>query len=150
MTSKIKIISIMKIAGIIETCLYANDLDKAKSFYSALPGIEFLSEEPGRHIFFRCGNAVLLIFNPEHTSTEQTKFKDSKIPLHGAKGEGHIAFSINQNDLDEWKEFLITNDIPIESEVTWPNGSVSLYFRDPAENSLELVSPTIWEKGQSS
>lgn len=135
----------MNISGILETCLYANDLVRAKSFYSALPGIEPISEEEGRHVFFKCGNSMLLIFNPDHTSSEQTQMNEDDIPLHGTKGDGHIAFAIDKNELDEWREFLIDNNIPIESEVTWPNGSVSLYFRDPAGNSLEFVSPSIWE-----
>lgn len=135
----------MQISGILETCLYAKDLDKAKSFYTTLPGINLVSEEEGRHIFFKCGEGMLLIFNPHHTATEQTQINGSKIPLHGAEGEGHVAFSINENDLEEWKEFFVNNQIQIESEVTWPNGSVSLYFRDSAGNSLELVSPLIWK-----
>lgn len=135
----------MKIFGVLETCLYAEDLDQTKSFYATLPGIELVSEEEGRHVFFTCGNGMLLIFNPNHTSSEQTQINDSNIPLHGTKGDGHIAFAIDENELDEWKKFLIDNNIPIESEVTWPNGSVSLYFRDPAGNSLELVSPKIWK-----
>jgi catechol 2,3-dioxygenase-like lactoylglutathione lyase family enzyme len=110
-----------------------------------LPGIEPISEEQGRHVFFKCGDGLLLIFNPDHTSSEQTQINDSDIPLHGTKGDGHIAFAIDENELDEWKKFLIDNHIPIESEVTWPNGSVSLYFRDPSGNSLELVSPSIWK-----
>jgi len=135
----------MKISGILETCLYAEDLEKAKSFYSALPGIEFLAEEQDRHIFFRCGSSMLLIFNPEKTSEEQTEVEGKVIPLHGTQGEGHIAFSINGKELNEWRQFLIDNSISIESEVKWPNGSVSLYFRDPAGNSVELVSATIWQ-----
>lgn len=135
----------MKISGILETCLYAKDLVRAKSFYSTLPGIEPISEEEGRHVFFKCGNSMLLVFNPDHTSSEQTQMNEADIPLHGTKGDGHIAFAIDENELDEWREFLIDNNIPIESEVTWPNGSVSLYFRDPAGNSLEFVSPSIWE-----
>lgn len=135
----------MKISGILETCLYAENLNEAKLFYSVFPGIEFISEETGRHVFFKCGDAMLLIFNPNHTSIKQTQINNSSIPLHGAKGEGHIAFSMNEKDLDEWREFLSDNRIPVESEVTWPNDSVSLYFRDPAGNSLELVSPKIWD-----
>lgn len=135
----------MKISGILETCLYAENLNEAKAFYSALPGIEFLSEEQDRHVFFRCGNGMLLIFNPKHTSTEQTRINGHKIPLHGSEGAGHIAFSMKEGELNEWKQFLVDNNIPIESEVTWPNGSVSIYFRDPAGNSLELVSPEIWD-----
>lgn len=135
----------MKISGILETCLYAEDLEKAKEFYSALPGIDFLSEDEGRHVFFRCGNGMLLIFNPYQTSRVQTEIYGRMIPLHGSKGDGHIAFSILKEELNDWKIFFEKHEIPIESEVTWPNGSVSLYFRDPAGNSLELVSPDIWE-----
>jgi hypothetical protein len=29
--------------------------------------------------------------------------------------------------------------------VTWPNGALSIYFRDPAGNSIELVTPNIWD-----
>lgn len=135
----------MKISGILETCLYAEDLEEAKAFYSALPGIEFLSEEEGRHVFFTCGDGMLLIFNPVHTSTRQTQIDGIEIPLHGAVGAGHVAFSVRSDELKDWKQFLEENEIPVESEVKWPNGSVSLYFRDPAGNSLELVSPDIWK-----
>lgn len=135
----------MKISGILETCLYAKNLDEAKSYYSVLPGIELISEEEGRHVFFKCGDGMLLIFNPSHTSSQQTHINHSKIPLHGTEGAGHIAFSVDEKELDEWRRFLANNHIPIESEVAWPNGSVSLYFRDPSGNSLELVSPKIWK-----
>lgn len=135
----------MKISGILETCLYAEDLEEAKVFYSALPGIELQSEEKGRHVFFKCGEGMLLIFNPAHTSKEQSQVDGADIPLHGTIGAGHVAFSIRKEELNAWKQFFEKNDIPVESEVRWPNSSVSLYFRDPAGNSLELVSPDIWE-----
>ena len=32
----------------------------------------------------------------------------------------------------------------IEQAVEWPQGGRSLYFRDPAGNSLEVASPRIW------
>ncbi len=135
----------MKISGILETCLYAKDLNAAKEFYSRLPGVELAGEEPGRHLFFSVGNAMLLIFNPDHTSSEQTEVKGELIPLHGAEGAGHIAFSVKNEEIASWKEFFAGEGIPIESEVTWPNGAVSIYFRDPAGNSLEIVSPSIWD-----
>ncbi|WP_227254645.1 VOC family protein [Frigoriglobus tundricola] len=34
--------------------------------------------------------------------------------------------------------------IAIEKEVTWPRGGRSLYIRDPASNSVELVTPGAW------
>ncbi|MEX1268055.1 MAG: VOC family protein [Balneolaceae bacterium] len=135
----------MKIDGILETCLYARDLEASEAFYRALPGLQFISKEKERHVFFRCGDSMLLIFNPAHTANNQTDMQGEKIPLHGATGEGHVAFAINPDELHLWKEYLIKQSIEIESEVTWPTGSTSVYFRDPAGNSLELVSPDIWD-----
>jgi hypothetical protein len=34
--------------------------------------------------------------------------------------------------------------IAIEKEVEWPRRGVSLYFRDPAGNLVELVTPGFW------
>ena len=31
-----------------------------------------------------------------------------------------------------------------ELETTWPRGGRSLYFRDPAGNSGELITPGVW------
>ena len=31
--------------------------------------------------------------------------------------------------------------------VTWPNGARSIYFRDPAGNSLECAEPGLWSIG---
>ncbi|TVQ03302.1 MAG: glyoxalase/bleomycin resistance/extradiol dioxygenase family protein [Balneolaceae bacterium] len=135
----------MNITGIIETCLYAEDLLPLKKFYQRLPGISLVSEEIGRHVFFRCGSQMLLIFNPDHTSHEQTLVNGKKIPLHGSKGVSHIAFTIEKNSSSRWKSMLKNNNIDIESEVTWPNGTVSIYFRDPAGNSLEIMEPGLWE-----
>jgi hypothetical protein len=32
----------------------------------------------------------------------------------------------------------------IEKEFGWPRGGRSIYFRDPAGNSVELVTPGLW------
>jgi hypothetical protein len=34
--------------------------------------------------------------------------------------------------------------VAIEQEVDWPRGGKSLYFRDPAGNSVELLTPGVW------
>lgn len=136
----------MKISGITETSIYAENLDEAREFYKMLPGLELIAEEQGRHLFFKCGSRMLLIFNPKHTSIEQTDVDGQMVPLHGSRGATHIAFSIQNEDLEKWRDFFKKNSIPIESEITWPNGITSLYFRDPAGNSLEVVSPELWNK----
>ena len=135
----------MKIHGILETSLYTDDLAEAEHFYRLIPGLEFISKEEGRHIFFRCGKSMLLIFNPKTTSEPYRNSSENRIPQHGCSGQGHVAFSIKPDTEKKWKTFFRENNIEIESEVTWPNGSVSLYFRDPAGNSLELVTPEIWD-----
>jgi catechol 2,3-dioxygenase-like lactoylglutathione lyase family enzyme len=134
----------MHIAGILETCLYASDLAEAKRFYTDILGLAVISHEPGRHIFFRCGHGVLLIFNPERTSTDQTTVGGALIPLHGAAGAGHVAFRVEEQELDGWRERLRGSGVAIESEVAWPVGGHSIYFRDPAGNSLELAMASIW------
>ncbi len=41
-------------------------------------------------------------------------------------------------------EHLVAQGIVIEAEVEWPPGGKSIYFRDPAGNSVELVTPGVW------
>jgi len=136
----------MQIKNIVETCLYASDLKKAEWFYSEVLKLEPVVSEENRHVFFRCGGGMLLIFNPDHTKQEKTFMNGDLVPLHGCKGPGHVAFGIDPEEYDLWKERLVKLTIEIESEVTWPNGYKSLYFRDPANNSLELTTPALWEK----
>jgi len=67
------------------------------------------------------------------------------IPLHGARGPGHLAFRAPKRELPAWRRRLSEAGVPIESEVVWPNGARSIYFRDPAGNSLELATPDMWK-----
>jgi catechol 2,3-dioxygenase-like lactoylglutathione lyase family enzyme len=135
----------MKPAGVIESCLYAADLEAAEIFYSKVLQLEVIVREAGRHVFFRCGESVVLVFDPAHTSKELTTIIGSSIPLHGATGPGHIAFRIEEKDLEKWRAQLKDAGVAIESDVSWPNGGRSIYFRDPAGNSIELTTPKLWE-----
>lgn len=130
--------------AVLETCLYADDLDAAEKFYRDVLGLEFLMREKGRHVFFRCNGSMLLIFNPERTRIDNPDGDPSEIPRHGAEGEGHIAFSAPASELEDWKKRLIGAGVPIESEVEWPNGNRSVYFRDPGGNSIEIAVRELW------
>ena len=55
------------IEGILETALYVDDLDKAEAFYGTTLGLAKITRQGDRHIFFRCGPGVLLVFNREET-----------------------------------------------------------------------------------
>jgi len=134
----------MKTTGVLESCLYAVDLVVAEKFYKDVIGLKLISREQGRHVFFRCGASVVLIFNPEHTSTQKSWIEGALIPLHGARGAGHLAFRVAEEALPGWEQHLAKCSVEIESEVSWPQGGKSLYFRDPAGNSIELASPKIW------
>ena len=57
---------------------------------------------------------------------------------------GHIAFCIPLDDFDSGRRRLAENDIGIEREIAWPDGNHSIYFRDPAGDSVELAPPTLW------
>jgi catechol 2,3-dioxygenase-like lactoylglutathione lyase family enzyme len=79
---------------------------------------------------------MLLVFNPDKTEQEED--------WHGCRGRGHVAWAIASQDLDAWRQWLRATDVPIYSEVSWPQGGYSLYFRDPAGNSLELATLPTW------
>ncbi|GAB4377327.1 MAG: glyoxalase/bleomycin resistance/extradiol dioxygenase family protein [Calditrichia bacterium] len=129
----------MKIKAVLETCLYAEDLNAAEKFYVNVLGLQKFARVEGRHLFFRCGKSLFFVFNP--TATREP---NQEVLAHGATGPGHVAFSIDLSELDAWKDHLRRHRIEIEAEVTWPTGGQSIYFRDPAGNSVELASPQIW------
>ena len=45
---------------------------------------------------------------------------------------------------EAWRERLREYRVAIEHEEAWPRGGHSLYFRDPAGNSVELITPGLW------
>jgi catechol 2,3-dioxygenase-like lactoylglutathione lyase family enzyme len=47
--------------------------------------------------------------------------------------------------MDAWREHLAQAGVAIEKDVNWGGSSQSIYFRDPAGNSLELATPTLWK-----
>jgi catechol 2,3-dioxygenase-like lactoylglutathione lyase family enzyme len=133
------------IRGVLETCIYASDLQAAERFYGGVLGLKVIVREPGRHVFFRCGGGVLLVFDPERTSTGQTEVGGVPIPLHGAAGAGHVAFEVAEEETGEWLRLLEGSGVDLEADVRWPHGGRSLYFRDPAGNSVELAERRLWE-----
>lgn len=134
----------MSVRGVLETCLYAADLAAAEDFYARVLGLEVIARAEDRHVFFRCGGGVFLVFNPARTAAEQTHVGGRPVPVHGARGAGHVAFAVAGAELGGWRERLERAGVPVESEVEWPRGGASLYLRDPAGNVVELASPALW------
>ena len=128
----------MRVREVLESALYAADLEAAERFYTEVLGLEVIARVAGRHVFFRCGARVVLVFDPARTR------EGGEVPGHGAEGPGHLAFAIAEDELDAWRGHLRARGVEIESDYAWPRGGRSLYFRDPAGNSLELGTPRIW------
>lgn len=130
----------MNFLRIKETCLYVKDLEEAKKFYGEVLQLPVISYLPGKHIFFRAGQSVLLIFNPDDSQNKTSP------PAHYAKGKQHFAFEVSEKDYLKAKEEIISKGIKITDEVTWKSGKKSFYFDDPAGNVLEIVPDNgIWD-----
>jgi len=123
---------------VLETVLYVDDLVAAERFYAGVLGLVLDSHKPGLFSFFRIGDAMLLLFDPEAARGNRD------VPAHGAAGPGHACFAVREAELDGWRRHLVEHGVAIEHEQSWPRGGRSCYFRDPAGNSLELASPRIW------
>ena len=131
----------MQASRIFETVLYAQDLAAAERFYQEALGLESL-ERSALMVTLRCGGGVLLIFDPRKSGAA-----GRDVPSHATSGAGHVAFGTKPEDLPAWREQLRRAGVAIEREVDWEEGGRSIYFRDPAGNSIELAPPTIWGGG---
>ena len=67
----------------------------AEKFYRDVLGLEKISSLEDRGVAFRCGATVLLVFDPA-----RTRVPDAGVPPHGASGEGHIAFVIEDSEVE--------------------------------------------------
>ena len=134
----------MQPRAILETALYAPNLAETETFYSDILGLQLYAKFGNRHVFYKVGESMFLLFNPDETKVIGPPVNGSIIAPHGATGAGHVAFRVNESEIATWRSRLQAHGVEIESEVTWPGGGLSLYFRDPAGNSVELATPALW------
>lgn len=126
--------------AVLESVLYASDVARTASFYTDVIGLTVASDMDELSVALRIApGAVLLIFNPERSGQA-----GRIVPSHGSRGPGHIAFLIPPDAYDDWLAHLRDAGVPIEQEHTWSNGDRSIYVRDPAGNSVELITGDIW------
>ena len=107
-------------------------------------GLEVITRAEERHVFFRCGEGVVLLFNADATEIPPASGARLPVPPHGARGAGHLCFSATGEEIARWKADLQARGVAIEADFEWPNGGRSIYFRDPSGNSLEIAEPRIW------
>lgn len=134
----------LTVEGVLETVLYAGDLDLAEAFYRDVLGLAVTAKAEGRQVFLRCGQQMLLIFNPETTTQPPPAGAKLPVPPHGARGQGHVCFRASGDDIARWRKHLQRCGVTIEADFEWPGGGRSIYFRDPAGNCLEFAEARIW------
>ncbi len=134
----------MQPSAILESALYVGDLDAAEAFYAGVMGLERITKAEGRHVFFRCGEGVLLLFNADATRNPPAPDARLPVPPHGTVGQGHLCFAASGEEITRWKARLSERGVAIEADFEWPNGGRSIYFRDPSGNSIEFAEPRIW------
>ena len=133
----------MKVSGILETALSVADPAASAAFYKRLFGFDTLLDTDRMVALSVAGRGVLLLFKKGATE-EPATLPGGVIPGHGASGRSHLAFSIPAEDVGPWQERLAREGVAVEGTVSWPGGAKSLYFRDPDQHLLELITPGFW------
>lgn len=140
-----KVSSAPAIHGVVETILYTDDMARATAFYRDVLGLAPMKGDGDRFQAFDSGyGRVLLLFKRGGTLTPQPVPTGGLIPPHDGSGPLHIGFAIDDADYAAWCSRLCECGVAIESETHWERGGRSVYFRDPDNHLVELVTPGIW------
>jgi catechol 2,3-dioxygenase-like lactoylglutathione lyase family enzyme len=131
----------LRVDGIVETCINVAEINRAREFYQLVFNFEAMVSDE-RFCALRTGPDVLLLFTQDGPSGPVV-IPGGISPPHETRGPGHLAFAISSGTLEAWRTRLRQCGIKIESEVEWERGGVSLYFRDPDANLLELATPGV-------
>ncbi|HEY0292365.1 MAG TPA: VOC family protein [Hansschlegelia sp.] len=131
------------IDGVVETAVYVDDLDCASAFYDALFGFPHLFADQTMVAYDAGRRSVFLLFR-RGASAEAKHPPGGVIPGHDGAGPLHFAFATSADDIPRWLRRLEDHGVALEGRVDWPRGGVSLYFRDPDDNLVEIASPGLW------
>ncbi len=131
------------LTGIVETGLIVADVDRAVDFYARVFGLRVMFRDFRMAALDVAPGQTLLMFLAG-SSGNGSRVPGGFVPGFDASGRSHFAFAIAAESLDAWRDKLAAERVEIESEVRWPRGAISLYFRDPDGNLGELVTPGLW------
>jgi catechol 2,3-dioxygenase-like lactoylglutathione lyase family enzyme len=132
----------LRVRRILETALDCDDLPRTAAFYTTLLDVTPMLDSE-RLVAIDAGEGtVLLLFQRGAAGDLETP--GGIIPGHLSGGPGHLAFAIDAATLADWESRLVALGIAVESRVTWDRGGRSVYFRDPDNRSVEIVTPGIW------
>ena len=133
-----------KLSRVLETALYVADLDKAAAFYADVMGLPCIHADHRMRAFDVGGNGVLLLF-PQGGSLQPIETPGGFVPPHDGSGPMHVAFSIDEDELETWQDHLRRAGVTLEGRTQWRRGGVSVYFRDPDDHLLEIATPGLWK-----
>jgi catechol 2,3-dioxygenase-like lactoylglutathione lyase family enzyme len=126
-----------KTDGILESSLYVSEVARSIRFYEETFGFRVIKDFGERGCAMDAGaRHVLLLFKKRASRSITTP--------HDGDGELHIAFAISTSELAEWERWLDERGIAVEEKHAWEGGGTSLYFRDPDQHLLEVVTPGTW------
>lgn len=112
---------------LVEASLVVADIDRARSFYERVFGLEAMTVGGGG-VGLRLPNGTMLLLFPQAARPAQL----------GAPS-AHLRFGLPAGALGEWDRHLMMQGVVVENRVLGRNGTSSLFFRDPDQNSLELA-----------
>jgi catechol 2,3-dioxygenase-like lactoylglutathione lyase family enzyme len=130
----------VELTGILETALsYDHDVaEETLRFYRETLGLTEIADWKDGTVF-RLGAGVLLLFDRQLLAEN-----DSPVAQHGSSGVGHICFLAAPGHYESMKERLESEGVEVEHEHEWGEQRKSFYFRDPADNFLEVANSDIW------
>src|SRR5581483_12518239 len=96
--------------GVLETALYADDLERAQRFYADILGLHPLFRDSRMCAFSVGGRNVLLVFQ-RGASLQTVRLKGGTIPPHDGSGPVHVAFAVGKDELPDWEERLRSRGI---------------------------------------
>ncbi len=130
--------------GVLETVLYHDHAgrDAVMRFYGELLGLSAVAGwEDG--VAFRIGSGVLLLFDRGRLARRGGPIAD-----HGTIGPGHACLQAHDGDYERWREHLLATGVEIVHDQKWGGGRRSFYFKDPANNLLEIASCDLWPRSR--
>lgn len=131
------------IKGVLETAIYVDDLERARTFYRDVLGLRSMHDD-GRMTAYDAGPGSAFLVFARGASTRRIELPGGAIPGHDGHGPLHFAFAISAEDLPVWEQRLADHAVTVEDRVSWPKGGKSVYFRDPDGHLLELATPGLW------
>jgi catechol 2,3-dioxygenase-like lactoylglutathione lyase family enzyme len=134
-----------RIRRFLESALYVADLDRSYAFYDRVFGFRPIVKMRDRLYALRVGEDQVLLLFKHGCCNEPLEVPGGRIPPHGGSGVLHFALAIDKTEVEAWRDRLRELDVPVSSEVEFPGGARSIYFRDPDDHVVELATPEIWD-----